>query len=306
MVCDDRPVARVVVIATQGSVPREVGASMVVGVDGLLDGTIGGGALEHEAISVAQDALAEESERVDRRPLGPQLGQCCGGSVTLLTEIWSVERLGMIANDVVARPLPGSSAEPALPVTRALARMRDGRDALGSVLVANWLIEPVMHPSRDVWIWGAGHVGRAIISVLEPLPGLNLFWADSDENRFPVTVHGAAELMIAANPADLVPLSSAHAEHYVLTYSHALDLEICHRVLNKPFGFLGLIGSETKRARFQSRLRALGHSDAQIDRLHCPIGDRALGKHPQEIALGVATEILQRQKTGVNMLGQRA
>nr|MCE2749619.1 XdhC family protein [Rhodobacter sp.] len=89
----------------------------------------------------------------------------------------------------------------------------------------------------------------------------------------------------------------AGADHLVLTFSHALDLELCHRLLTHGFASLGLIGSQTKRARFRSRLRALGHSDPQIARIRCPIGDPALGKHPQAIAIGVAQDILHRQVT---------
>jgi xanthine dehydrogenase accessory factor len=83
-----------------------------------------------------------------------------------------------------------------------------------------------------------------------------------------------------------------------LTYSHALDLELCHQILSRPFRGLGLIGSATKRARFRSRLKALGHSDAQIDRIECPIGEPALGKHPQAIALGVASDVVRRGVQG--------
>ena len=83
----NEPVVRVVVAATQGSVPREVGASMLVSASEV-SGTIGGGALEFEAIERARDVLSSRVDRVDRLPLGPGLGQCCGGAVTLLTEYW--------------------------------------------------------------------------------------------------------------------------------------------------------------------------------------------------------------------------
>ena len=82
------------------------------------------------------------------------------------------------------------------------------------------------------------------------------------------------------------------AEHLVLTYSHALDLEICHRLLSHGFARAGLIGSATKWARFRKRLLALGHSEVSIARITCPIGDPALGKHPQAIAIGVAHDFL--------------
>jgi xanthine dehydrogenase accessory factor len=162
-------------------------------------------------------------------------------------------------------------------------------------VVQGWFVEPVADPTREIWIWGAGHVGRALVAVLAPLPGLRLTWIDTDAARFPEVPEGVVQ-RIAANPAVLVDEAPAEAEHLVLTFSHALDLELCHRLLGHGFGALGLIGSETKWARFRSRLRALGHPDARISRIACPIGQPELGKHPQAIAVGVAAEIL-RQRT---------
>ena len=136
-------------------------------------------------------------------------------------------------------------------------------------------------------------MGRAIVDVLEPMPDLKIRWADWARERFPEDIPASADELIAENPADLVSLAPAHAEHLVLTYSHALDLEICHRVLGRSFRRLGLIGSATKRARFRSRLKALGHTEALINRMDCPIGDPSLGKHPQMIAVGVAAEVIK-------------
>ena len=147
---------------------------------------------------------------------------------------------------------------------------------------------------------------RAIVGVLNPMPEVKICWADSDRSRFPEKIPAGVETLIAANPADLVTLSPAHAEHLVLTYSHALDLELCHRLLARPFRFLGLIGSATKWARFRSRLAALGHSDAEILRITCPIGDPALGKHPQAIAVGVAAEMLRAKTAETRREGRRA
>jgi xanthine dehydrogenase accessory factor len=96
----------------------------------------------------------------------------------------------------------------------------------------------------------------------------------------------------AADPARLVPHAPRDANHLILTYSHALDLALCHALLEHGFAGAGLIGSATKWARFRSRLGALGHSPAQIARIRCPIGTPGLGKHPQAIAIGVASSLL--------------
>ncbi len=100
----------------------------------------------------------------------------------------------------------------------------------------------------------------------------------------------------AADPAVLADHAPAGAEHLVLTYSHALDLELCHRLLRRGFAACGLIGSATKWARFRARLAALGHEAAAVSRIRCPIGEPGLGKHPQAIALGVAAEMLRARQ----------
>ncbi len=153
------------------------------------------------------------------------------------------------------------------------------------------LVSPIRRP---VWIWGAGHVGRALVDVLAPLPDVALTWVDTGAERFPLDIAEDITVVPAANPADLVAHTPAGAEHLIVTYSHALDLELCHRLLGHGFAFAGLIGSESKWARFRSRLAALGHTRGQIARITCPIGDPALGKHPQQIAVGVAAEFLHR------------
>ncbi|MEK6216067.1 MAG: xanthine dehydrogenase accessory protein XdhC, partial [Boseongicola sp.] len=228
------------------------------------------------------------------------------GAVTILTEIWDIARLNAITGDVVARPLPGVAPEAPLSVHRLMSAARSSGNAPTPRIANDWMVEPVSKPHREIWVWGAGHVGRAIINVLAPIPGITIRWADTGEDRFPTVVPENVETLIASNPADLVSISPAHAEHLVLTYSHAFDLEICHRVLGQPFKALGVIGSATKRARFRSRLQSLGHTQEQIDRMHCPIGDPKLGKHPQQIALGVAAELLTLDQMGEDMIGERA
>lgn len=285
-------VVRVVVAEVLGSAPREAGAAMLVWAAGAA-GTVGGGALEFEAVARAREMLARGGpDRLDRLPLGPALGQCCGGAVVLLSEVWTAARLGDAAGAVVARPLPGGAGEMPLGVRRIVARARGEGVRPRPGIVQGWMVEPVTAPEREVWIWGAGHVGRALVGVLAPLPGLRLTWVDTDRARFPEAVPEGVATRIAARPADLVAEAPARAEHLAVTFSHALDLELCHRLLGHGFASLGLIGSGTKRARFRARLGALGHTEAQISRIRCPIGDPAFGKHPQAIAVGVAAELL--------------
>lgn len=288
------PVVRIVVAKTQGSAPRDAGAAMLVWAGGQ-SGTIGGGSLEFQAVQAARAQLADNVRaRLQRIPLGPELGQCCGGAVTLVSEIWDVTRLAEAEGPLYVRPLPGSDgADMPLAVRRLLARARAEGQTASACILQGWLVEPVESARRDIWIWGAGHVGRAIVATLLPLPDLRLTWLDTDAARFPDCPEGVVQKM-AANPADFAGSAPETAEHLVLTFSHALDLEICHRLLGRGFGALGLIGSATKWARFRTRLLALGHRPDAIGRIRCPIGDPALGKHPQAIAIGVAADLLRR------------
>jgi xanthine dehydrogenase accessory factor len=283
------PLVRVVIAGHAGSSPREAGAAMNVWAGGQ-SGTIGGGALEYAAAARARRIGAPE---VERTALGPALGQCCGGAVTLVYEPIDAAWIAAREGGALARPVTrDAGTEMPLKLRRTIAGGRGGAGAVAHLLVAGWWLEPLAIPRHDLWIWGAGHVGRALVAVLAPLPDLALTWADTGPARFPDTIPPGVQIKFAENPADLVTQALPHARHLVLTYSHALDLELCHRLLGHGFTSAGLIGSATKWARFRSRLGALGRSPAQIGRITCPIGDPSLGKHPQAIALGVGAALL--------------
>ncbi|MDP5219514.1 xanthine dehydrogenase accessory protein XdhC [Ruegeria sp. 2205SS24-7] len=281
-------VVRVVIASIKGSSPREVGAAMLVW-EGGQSGTIGGGTLEFQA---AEAARQQSVDRVlSQHALGPDLGQCCGGVVRLLSEVYHTKALDALEGDVIARPV-GATDMP-LSVKRLLATRRRQGLAPEPQLIDGWMVEPVHRPTRALWIWGAGHVGRALVDVLAPLPDLAITWVDTAADRFPDTVPDGVTVVPAAKPADLVNYAPPRAEHLVLTYSHVLDLNLCNQLLRHDFAFAGLIGSATKWARFRSRLKALGHAPDQIARITCPIGDPSLGKHPQTIAVGVAAQMLR-------------
>ncbi len=283
------PVARVVVTEVKGSAPREVGAAMLVWATGQ-SGTIGGGALEYQATVRARALLGQGGRRYDRAALGPDLGQCCGGAVGLLTEVYDAATLPtgpLIARSVGAAIMP-------LAVKRLLATARNQGHLPEAHMLQGWFLEPVAAPQRNLWIWGAGHVGRALVAVLSPLPNLAITWVDIAADRFP-PAPAKTRVLPVPDPANAAALAPNSAEHLIVTYSHALDLDLCHRLLQHDFAFCGLIGSASKWARFRSRLAVLGHSPAAIARITCPIGAPALGKHPQAIAIGVAAEMLRRR-----------
>jgi len=264
-------VVRIVVVQTAGSVPRAAGTSMLVW-EGGQSGTIGGGRLEFEAVAAARRQT--HGATLKTVPLGPALGQCCGGSVTLVAEAFTHDSL------------PDS-----LPYARQIGPAAATRpDGTGFVWKNGWLIEGAPSP-RDIWIYGAGHVGRALVNVLAPLPDVAITWVDTAADRFPNTVAHVTPL-VAHAPEAVVGYAPDHAEHLILTYDHQIDFALCHALLQRRFESVGLIGSATKWARFRKRLALLGHSQEEIGRIACPIGETGLGKHPQQIAIGVAMTML--------------
>ncbi|MBV1696033.1 MAG: xanthine dehydrogenase accessory protein XdhC [Hyphomicrobiales bacterium] len=312
---------RVTIVAVMGSAPREVGAAMIVSESGT-SGTIGGGALEHAAIAFARDILAKATaedlwpRECVEFPLGPALGQCCGGWVELLFEVLA-DGFGMgypKHGAMVVRRLQAGAAPRffsdrlevrGLPheVYRVVQRMLSGHEPHRLKMVEadgeRWIVEPVAEPRTPLFIYGAGHVGRQLVRVLADLP-FDITWVDVSAERFPMETAPIADcasscLRVATDrPQDVAALAPGGAFHLVLTYSHALDEEITRVLLRAgAFGYLGLIGSRTKRARFIQRFRAAGITDTAIARLVCPIGAGITRrKEPAMIAVAVAAELL--------------
>lgn len=251
-----RPAIVVEVVATQGSVPREAGTRMLVGADEVL-GTIGGGHLELKAMASARQMLTEGAAGPleHRFPLGPALGQCCGGTVTLR---WT---------------------------------------ALAAVDPATW---PAAAQLFTLQLYGAGHVGRAIVKLLAGI-ACRVQWIDEREDQFPDEPLPAHTERVCVEPVEAEVRQAAPGDFYlVLTHSHDLDLAITQAILERgDFGYLGLIGSATKRARFEHRFEARGIARPLIDRITCPIGVPGItGKEPEVIAVAVVAQLLQRASDG--------
>jgi xanthine dehydrogenase accessory factor len=273
------PAALVTILATEGSAPRGPGARMVVTQSGLA-GTIGGGALEHQVMEQARALLSHPpgSWRVQDYPLGPLLGQCCGGRVRLLVEHLAAVpegdgpyevRLGgtVTRTACTARPLPLSARGP-------------------KPEAGDRFVEPDDGDRLPVLMFGAGHVGKAIAMRAAGLP-LHLAWYDSRPE--------AAETpgVVLADEAAMAACAGSAGDDtavVILTHDHGLDYRLTAAALASPARYVGLIGSETKRARFLSRLEKDG-----IDhrRLTCPIGLPGLkGKEPDVIAIATLAQLL--------------
>lgn len=286
-------VARVVVVDTKGSAPREAGAAMLVWSTGQT-GTIGGGALEYKAAEDARKRLESKNvlPHLERLPLGPGLGQCCGGAVTLLTEIFDHESCSILhqqsEQNNCLRPIAKDKGD----ASAALDHLQ--KTTIEIAVADGWVAEKLIAAARNVWLYGAGHVGRAIVNALAPLPQFSIVWLDTSADRFPQHSSGnGVDRLVAKDLAQAVGHAPNDGEHLILTYSHSMDLEICDRILSRDFRSVGLIGSATKWARFRKRLIEFGHPPETVDRIICPIGDIELGKHPHAIAIGVVAELLR-------------
>ena len=326
----------VTVAAAGGSTPREAGAKMVVTAD-RLHGTIGGGHLEFRATEIARERLtagADDAPSLVKFPLGPSLGQCCGGNATLLFEplrLATVPPDWLAAADrsararqaaalvtVVSGPetgakivVTGDGATGGLGDAAATARaVALGRAALGET-------EPAaLHPPRDaadamlfverlateafdIMLFGAGHVGQALIAVLSGLP-CRITWIDHRAALFPKTLPANIRTIVTDAPEYEVDAAPAGGSVLVMTHSHQRDLVLAERILRRgAFAYFGLIGSRSKRRQFEKRLAHRGLSEAAIRRMTCPIGLSGVGgKHPAEIAIAVAGEILRHRRRG--------
>ncbi len=288
-IVEEGAAALVTLVATRGSAPREAGARMVVRPSGAFSGTIGGGALEWEAQARAGAALERGRGAAMRQrvALGPELGQCCGGQIDLRIETFDASDLAEIER------LAGAEASgPLSLVARAGA---DGRLARGFAQAGEaGEIETYAEPAVPVLLFGAGHVGRALALALAPLP-FRLRWIDPRPGAFPRHVPANAVVIESADPPAEIDAAPDGAQVLVMTHSHPLDLAIVARALAaERFGYVGLIGSQTKRARFLSQMRAAGIGEAALGRLTCPIGVPGIvGKAPAVIAAAVAAQMLQ-------------
>lgn len=229
----------VTVLGTRGSTPRDSGTKMVFSSTECY-GTIGGGHLEYRSAGIAADMLKAnvEEQRIEYFPLGPGLGQCCGGSTSVLFE-------SFLSND--------------------------------------------MH----IMLFGAGHVGSALVPILSQLP-CRLRWVDSRENHELATGSPGVEMICSDTPAAEVASMPEGSYFVIMTHNHQLDYDIlCAALQREDAAYIGLIGSKTKWRRFQMRLQHQGYAEARYRGVSCPIGlEQVTGKRPVEVAVAVAGELI--------------
>lgn len=305
------PSVLVTVATGEGSVPREPGARMLVTAAAVAD-TIGGGHLEQRAIEIARGMIdSGQARHTERFALGPTLGQCCGGVAHLAFERADAAQAEMLRTrlredtwrvlaldgepdaalfDADGRKLAGGAA-PQFDRAQGTHVMKDeaGR---------RWLVDAVTAPRAHLVLFGAGHVGAAIVRALAGLP-CTVTWVDEREDMFPSDVPANVEVEATDVPQAAVGDAPPGASYLVMTHSHALDQRLTEAIMARAdVGWFGLIGSQTKRMQFEHRLRAKGVDEARIGAMVCPIGLAGItNKAPAVIAASVAAQLLQVWET---------
>jgi xanthine dehydrogenase accessory factor len=233
------PYVMVTLLGSRGSTPRDSGTKMVV-TRNLECCTIGGGHLEYKAIAIAREMLdcGEAQQRIENFPLGARLGQCCGGSASVLFESF-----------------PGSGV--------------------------------------NIMLFGAGHVGKALVNILGQLP-CRVQWVDSREEQFPANPPANVSTIVSDDPEHEVASMPPGSYYIVMTHNHPLDFAITEEVIRRQDArYVGLIGSETKWMRFQMRFEHRDYAAQDFAPVRCPVGLAAVpGKLPMEVATSIAAEII--------------
>jgi len=314
------PAVLVTVAGIRGSAPREIGAKMIVTSTQTI-GTIGGGQLEYQSTRVAVGMLEDTEMTLRSFPLGSSMGQCCGGVVEILFEpiadgmpswlrdlaaLHGQREPAVIATRisqsrpaklvVTAAGVYGEDADETALIEKARHVLQGSRDASREV---QDFFEPVVVPDLNIAVFGAGHVGSAVVAALSGLD-CNIRWIDSRRNMFR-KVPGNVRTIESQDPSLEVAALPRDSFYLVMTHSHAMDFDICDRILRRRDArYCGLIGSLSKRRRFEKRYRQQGLSQALIDQLVCPIGVNGIsGKKPAEIAVAVAAEVLKIRERAV-------
>ena len=308
-------VVMITIAAIRGSAPREVGARMIVTATQSI-GTIGGGQLEYQCTRIAIGMLGgDEITSVRKFPLGAAMGQCCGGVVDVLFEPLStglpewlrdlrslhgqrekaalLTQIGGDARFVVSAGRVFDGEPQSLPeavADHALGLLENGSPG---ERVDDWFVDTIIGTDFNIAVFGAGHVGTAVVAALAQLD-CNIRWIDSRRDIFrsaPANVRSIE----SPEPSLEVAAMPVASFYLVMTHSHALDFDICDRILRRQDAqYCGLIGSRSKKRRFEKRYRQQGMPQEMFDALTCPIGvDGISGKKPAEIAVAAAAEVLR-------------
>ncbi len=165
---------------------------------------------------------------------------------------------------------------------------------------SNWQQLMSNEPLTPLILFGAGHVGRAVVRAFEGLP-FSIRWIDTRDDIFPQDLHEDIETIVTDTPESEVDLAPPDSYFLVMTHDHQLDLALSEQILKRDdFSYFGLIGSQSKRRSFERRMKQRGMPESRLLAMTCPIGiDGISGKQPQQIAISVVAQILCRYDASV-------
>ena len=234
----------------KGSSPNKINDIILISNDTIF-GTIGGGNLEYLVVNEAKILINNKVNKKSLNiPLGPGIGQCCGGYVQI-----------------------------------KLSLHNNSSDALKNEKLFD-------EGNTNLYIFGAGHIGQALISKLENI-NFNTILIDSREDFLKMKNINNINYLLSKKPWEIVTRLKDNSYFVILTHSHDYDLKILNEVLKKNFTFLGLIGSKTKKNRFFKRLIDNGHNKSLVEKIECPIGiNIGNSKEPDEIAFSIITRLI--------------
>jgi xanthine dehydrogenase accessory factor len=262
--------------------------------------------------------------KYQRFGLGPSLGQCCGGVVWLAFEPVTAE-LAQVMATLRTNPrtdywrLAATEGAPrnalfdadGILVAGDAGAPRDfARTHSAIVTQGGWLVDPVVAPRAHLVLFGAGHVGAAIVRALAGLP-CTVTWVDERDAMFPATMPGNVAIEATDTPEAVVAGAPAGSSYLVMTHSHALDERLSAAILARAadqddVGWFGLIGSKTKRLQFERRLLSRGCGARQVAAMVCPVGlPGIVDKAPAVIAASVAAQLLMTWEAQAHANGDR-
>ncbi|WP_336009262.1 xanthine dehydrogenase accessory protein XdhC [Acinetobacter calcoaceticus] len=306
---DAVPMVLVTVVRADGSTPREVGATMLLRLNlqrqWQQSDTIGGGHLEFQAIDIAKAMLRETEacvKRIERFNLSARLGQCCGGVMWLLFEKISP---AAITSDLSAnlqawragKHIWRTVSHQHASIWQAMDREQQPNFEFQPISSEEWQFGQQIQPyAMQVLICGAGHVGEAIVRCLLPI-GVRVKWVDPRDDIFPSDLLQQVQCLTTDTPEAEIEHFDRSGAILILTHDHQLDLQLCFTALKptpKPFAYVGMIGSKSKRAIFEKRMLTRGYTPEALQRLVCPIGIEGISsKQPATIAVAVVAQLLQ-------------
>ncbi|MBL4639631.1 MAG: xanthine dehydrogenase accessory protein XdhC [Kordiimonadaceae bacterium] len=298
------------VVATKGSAPRRAGTKMLIS-DSQFVGTIGGGNLEYQVTSQARKLLEADGPGylLQHYALGPLLEQCCGGTVDVMLERLDENNTAFLSqpetgyletsyhDDGFVKSWLGDNAPDGVDCS-PFAFFDSENQLTDDVKCLVVIIEQHEREKRPLYIFGAGHVGRAVVRALAPL-AFDIVWIDSRMAEFPSDVPANSSIQVTEDYSSYVDAAPSDACFLVFTHSHQRDYEVIAKILARgDAAFCGLIGSATKRARFEKRLVQEGLVvEADLLGLTCPIGLADIeGNEPAIIAASVAAQLLGLRK----------